>query len=303
MPSVAAVLRQIPGAVRLRRMIRRGEHAVAAVLRQVPGAVRLRRMIRRGEHAVTLRLARRRNYTFTQFCRLPTQVLVLAGPVLDFLRAHAEDDEFRVVVFGCSIGAEPYSIASTLRAQRPGLRFRVDCFDVEPSVIARAQSARYSRDEVLDNPHVPADFIARTFDASADGLTVKPEIANTVGFSVGNVLDAALVGGIEQADVVVAQNFLYHLARPDAERAFASLFALLKPRAALLVDGADIDMRTRLTKEAGLQPCPIDLERIHEESRVKRGYAWPRVYWGLEPFDPRSTDATRRYATIFLRGS
>jgi hypothetical protein len=58
-----------------------------------------------------------------------------------------------------------------------------------------------------------------------------------------------------------------------------------------------------MTAEAGLRPCAIELETIHEESRTLRGYAWPKVYWGLEPFDARRTDAARRYATIFLRDS
>ena len=275
--------------------------ALTAAIRRIPGAIRLRRIIGYAEHAWSLRTSERRNYLFTQFCRLPTQNQTLAGPVVDFLRPDPQD-ELRIVVFGCSIGAEPYSIASVLRTVRPALRFRLECYDIEPEVVARAQSARYTTTEISTG-NVTQEFIERTFDAAeaGDAMLVKPAIAERVRFLLGNVLDRSLVDRLGQADVVVAQNFLYHLPRPQAEQAFRNLFALLKPRAALLVDGTDLDMRARLTAEAGLEPCTIALERIHEESRLLRGYVWPRVYWGLEPFDARRSDAVRRYATIFLR--
>jgi len=250
---------------------------------------------------MTLRLAPRNNHLFTQFCRLPTQMEILAGPVLDLLRIGSRDD-LRIVVFGCSIGAEPYSIASIVRTRRPDVRVSIECFDIDADVIARARVGRYSREE-LTGAHVTPDFIDRTFDTTGDGFTVKPEIAAGVSFAVGDVLDETLIDSLRGADVVVAQNFLYHLPRPVARSAFANLFALLKPRSALLVDGADLDMRTRLTDEAGLEPCVTELEKIHAESRITRGYVWPRVYWSLEPFDSRRPDAVRRYATIFLSGA
>jgi chemotaxis methyl-accepting protein methylase len=185
--------------------------------------------------------------------------------------------------------------------RRPSLPFRVECFDIEAEVIARAQSARYTREDVSTR-NVTQAFIDHTFDVT-DAVTVKPAIASRVRFFCGDVLDDALVERLGRADVVVAQNFLYHLPRPKAEQAFRNLFRLLKRRSALLVDGTDLDMRTRMTADAGLQPCTIELEKIHEESRALRGYVWPKVYWGLEPFDVRRADAARRYATIFLRDS
>jgi len=278
-----------------------------AVVRQIPGAVTLRRFVARAEHAVTLRFARRKNILFTEFRRVPTQLDVLAGPVLEFLRGgnggRADAAEaLRIVLFGCSIGAEPYSIAATLRDRSPDLRLDIECFDIEPSVVARACAARYAVDEVARMRHVTPEFIERTFDRAEPDLVVKPAIAAGIRCSVGNVLDRSLVDSLAPADIVIAQNFLFHLSRADAARAFRHLDSLLKPRSALFIDGMDVDLRTRLTSAAGLEPCAAELERIHGESSLERGYAWPRVYWGLEPFNPRRTDAVRRYSTIFFRG-
>lgn len=269
-------------------------------LRRVPGAIRCVRAVRGAEHWFTLRFARRRNYVFTKFCRLPTQLDVLASDVVPFLKADDGQSEIRIIVFGCSIGSEPYSIASVLQTRYPDLRVRMECFDIEPSVITRAKSAAYSMPELATRPPLTPSFVAATFDPVHDGVVVKPSIAESVRFAEGDLLDSALIRRLGQADVVVAQNVLYHLARRDAERGFAHLISLMKPRAALLVDGADLDLRSRLTQAAGLRPCTTALERIHDESRLERGYAWPRVYWGLEPFNPNRKDAARRFATIFF---
>ena len=269
-------------------------------LRRVPGAARLVRIVKRAGHWFTLRVARRRNYLFTTFCRLPTQLDVFASEVVDFLAARSGVGEIRILVFGCSIGAEPYSIASILRNRRPDVQFEIESFDIEPSVIARAEAAKYATFELDSSPPLTPEFVGETFDRLEDGVVVKRDVARSVRFAVGNVLDESLIQRLGPADVVIAQNFLFHLSRPDAERAFGHLLALLKPRGALLVDGADLDLRTRVTAAAKLRPCGTELERIHNESRILRGYAWPRVYWGLEPFDARRRDATRRFATIFF---
>lgn len=74
-------------------------------------------------HQWVLLFGDRQNYTFTQFVRLPHQGEALAGPVVDFLRPHADGEPLRIVVFGCSNGAEPYSMASILASRRPTLPF------------------------------------------------------------------------------------------------------------------------------------------------------------------------------------
>jgi hypothetical protein len=64
------------------------------------------------------------------------------------------------------------------------------------------------------------------------------------------------------------------------------------------LDGIDLDLRARLTKEFGLQPVPWELERIHEEGRAVRAALYPWTCMGLEPMRKRG-DWMRRYATIY----
>ena len=252
-------------------------------------------------HQWTLLFGERQNYTFTQFMRLPHQGNALAGPVVDFLRPDGARQPLRIVVFGCSNGAEPYSMASVLASLRPELPFHVTATDIDAGMIEIASRARYRREEVIENEFVSEAFVERTFDRKGEELEVKPPLRERVAFRIADVLDAELVSRIEKADIVVAQNFLYHLSRKRSRTAFAHLCAVMKPRAALFVDGMDIDLRQALTRKAGLRPLDYLIEEIHGDAMKLRGEPWPWTYWGLEPLNAARKDWKQRYATIYLR--
>jgi chemotaxis protein methyltransferase CheR len=281
-------------------------HVVPHILRAlsllpVIGAPIRRRAWYPWRHKLLLLYGRRENYTFTEFVRLPHQLEVLADEVIDFLRSSARSTPLRIVVFGCSNGSEPYSMASTLASRHPDLSFEVHAFDIDAGVIAKAESARFTLEEVTKNAYVTPEFMAATFVPAGEDVEVRPDIRRRVHFQVSDVLDANLIATIDQADIVVAQNFLYHLERGQARRAFAHLCSLLKPRSALFVDGMDIDLRHALTKEVGLRPLDRLIPEIHADAAKLRGKAWPWIYWGLEPLDTEKADWKQRYATIFLR--
>jgi chemotaxis protein methyltransferase CheR len=252
-------------------------------------------------HQMVLMFDARENVTFTQFLRLPHQGDALAGPVVDYLRPFGNAEPLRIVIFGCSSGAEPYSIASILASRRPEIPFQVLAMDIEQSVIDKAMTARYRREEVTKNVLFSDAFIASTFVEDDDFLEVRPELRARVTFQRADVLDPRAISQIEPADIVVAQNFLYHLSRRQSRAAFAHLCTLLKPRAALFIDGMDIDLRPKLTKKASLQPLDYLIPEIHTDAMHLRGGYWPWTYWGLEPLDTTRKDWKQRYATVYLR--
>ncbi|RME27556.1 MAG: hypothetical protein D6800_04940, partial [Candidatus Zixiibacteriota bacterium] len=67
------------------------------------------------------------------------------------------------------------------------------------------------------------------------------------------------------------------------------------------IDGVDPTLRTRLTEHCRLEPLDFEIETIHNEALVERGFGYPNKHWGLEPFDNTRPDWKRRYATIFLQ--
>jgi chemotaxis protein methyltransferase CheR len=130
-------------------------------------------------------------------------------------------------------------------------------------------------------------------------LQIKSHVASLVQFDVGDITNAAFMDSLPPADLVFAQNVLFHLPRPVARRAFALLKSRVRTNGALFINGMDTDMRESLTRLAGMEPVATGLEAIHEEARVDRGADWSSNYWGREPLS-RTGDWVRRYATIFF---
>jgi chemotaxis protein methyltransferase CheR len=248
---------------------------------------------------ITLLVSRRQNRTITRFLRMPTQFEALSGPVLDFLLKHRAMDELKVIVMGCSIGAEPYSIASILRKSHPDLVFTVYAYDIDQECIDKAKSVRYKAEEVLNNELITSDFVDDTFD-KVDGLyVIKNDIKKRVHFNVADVLDTNLSRHIGTSDIVFAQHVLVHLKPKQAVKGFRNIYRLLNPKAALFISGMELDMLVKLTRENNLIPCEYKIEEIYKERGFLRG--WPYSYWGTEPFMMVRKDWQRRYSTIFLK--
>jgi chemotaxis methyl-accepting protein methylase len=244
----------------------------------------------------------RKNYNYTQFHRVPTQMSLLAGPLLEALHGEGWRPPLRIANAACSTGAEPYTIASTLSALRPDLDFSILAFDVHEESLAKARRGRYSESEVRDHKLVTDEFVERTFDAAGDELVVKDGLRGRIEFARADITDPTLSERLGRFDVVLCQNLLFNFAPRIARRMFSGAASLVAAPGALFIDGVDLPLRSRLTRRAGLAPYTERLRDAHEEARVVRASGWPWHYWGLEPFDADRRDRDRRYATIFLNG-
>ena len=247
----------------------------------------------------------RQNHIYTQFYRFPTQLAVLADDVLPRLlagRTPTADAPLEVAVFACCSGEEAYTLAYLLATRAPGVPFRVRGYDIVPELVEQAKAGSYTREHVLSSPFVTEELVAAMFDQSGDQLRVKSEFASRVSFGIGDITDAAYMAGLPRADLVFAQNVLFHLPRPVARQAFENLVSGLRPGGAFFVNGMDTDMRAKLTQQYGLEPVAQRIAEIHEEARVDRGANWSSSYWGREPLK-RSGDWVRKYCTIYNKKS
>lgn len=242
-------------------------------------------------------------HTYTSFCRVPAQLDAFTGPVVDFLQqGRVAATPLTINLFAGSNGAEAYTLASVLRRARPGLEFHIHASDLHQEMVAKAAGGRYTRDEVLDSEGITPEFIATTFDVDGGDFVVKPQIRACVTFAQANLLDRDLDRQYGPADVVVAQNVLFHLDPEQARFAFGNITRFLKERSALLVDGVDLDLKVELTRRAGLSPLDYRYREIYDAGRRHVSLAWWRHYFGAEPRSILQRDPLRRYGTIFLRG-
>jgi len=156
---------------------------------------------------------------------------------------------------------------------------------------------------VHQGPFVTEEFVGETFDLVDGRYRVKPEILRPISFRVGDMLDPGFIASLGQADLVFAQNVLFHLPAKNARRAFANLQQLMHSDSALFVNGMDIDMRVQLTKKFELQPEDYLIEEIHNDARQDRGDGWAGAYWGRKPFSRRSREWIREHCTIYRKAS
>jgi SAM-dependent methyltransferase len=242
------------------------------------------------------------SHTYTSFYRSPPQLAVLTGPVIDHVTASGST-EVSILVLAGSNGAEAYTIASELIARRPDLAFSITASDLHEETVAKAVRATYTMQEITQGQDVPADFIERTFDRAGDVCTVKDHIRSRVTFVQADLLDPALDERFAQADIVVAQNVLFHMPPELARRAFENIVGFLRPDAVLLIEGMDLDMRVQLTRDAGLEPLRFKVKEIYGYSRRHIAANWWDYYYGSEPYFPLARERSRRYGTVFLNGT
>lgn len=284
-------------------------------LRQLPGAAYwyLKKKVFYGavsfpygvqKHAELLRTVERTSsHTYTCFYRSPAQLRALSGPVMDFLRGAGKSGErLEIVLMACSNGAEVYTLASWLTQQLPKLDFHITASDLHQSMVDRAATGEYSADEALQSEYITPEFVNFTFDRKGDLYVVKPELRAKTTFTQADLLDSAgLSERFGPAQIVLAQNVLFHLSPAGARSAFNSLYKMLTKKGVLLVEGMDQALRVELTKEYGLLPLQDDLRKIYSETRVHTPPDWWNYYWGSEPYFPLRRDRDRRYGTIFLK--
>jgi SAM-dependent methyltransferase len=182
----------------------------------------------------------------------------------------------------------------------PQLAFSITASDLHEETVAKAIAASYTLEEIAQGQDVPAEFIERTFDRVGDAYVVKEHIRSHVTFAQADLLDPALNERFDAADIVLAQNVLFHMPPDLAHRAFANIIGLLRPGAVLLVEGMDLDQRVALTRAAGLEPMRLRTRQIHRYARRHLAANWWDYYYGCEPYFALARDRSRRYGTIFV---
>lgn len=258
----------------------------------------------RKKHRQLLKTSERKNdHTYTSFYRSPMQLDLLCGPVLDYI-AKGVDEKLTINLFAGSNGSEAYTVASTLLAKHPDLNFHIYASDLHQEMVDKANSATYSMHEITQGLQVAESFIKQTFDKSADDqYKVKDSIRQHVSFEQADLLSDTLNEQFDKADIVFAQNVLFHMPQDLARRAFAKIATFLKPHSVLFIDGMEIEMRVELIKKENLMPLEDNLRQIYMYSRKHIAVKWWNYYWGNEPFSSFARDKAFRYGTIFLKNS
>jgi chemotaxis methyl-accepting protein methylase len=250
-------------------------------------------------HKLVCRLANRTQFTGTFFLR--------NRPELELMRRlteqKTEGSTLNIAVLGCSIGAEVYSILSTIRAAPPNLKVRVCAVDNSAEVLKVAKEAVYTS-KICDfvgssifERMTEAEF-GEMFEGDRREARVRSWIREGISWYLSDASDPGLRRVLGPQDMVVASNFLCHMEPSEAENCLRNIAGIVKPGGYLFVTGVDLDVRAKVARDLHWRPVPELIEEIHEgDPSVRRD--WPCAWWGLEPLSTKRNDWQMRYAAVF----
>ncbi len=248
---------------------------------------------------VVRRRADRRQFTGTFFFR--------NRPQLELMRRvtgrKPGGSTLNIAILGCSIGAEIYSILSTIRAARPDLIVSVCAVDNSAEVLNVAKEAVYTS-QISD--FVGSSIFERMtdmefgemFEGDRREARVRSWIRDGISWHLGDAGDPGLMRVLGPQDIVVASNFLCHMEPSEAENCLRNMARIVKPGGHLFVTGIDLDVRAKVASDLGWRPVLELIKEIHEgDPSVRRD--WPCAWWGLEPLNKKRADWQMRYASVF----
>jgi SAM-dependent methyltransferase len=250
-------------------------------------------------HSLVCLSASRQQYFGTFFLR--------NRPALELMRRLAQQREhgstLKIAVLGCSIGAEVYSILWTIRSALPDSKVLLDAVDISKEILNFAEKGTYTTDA---SQLVGASIFERLteaervemFDWQGDQAKVKSWLRQGITWHLRDAADPELISILGSQDIVVASNFLCHMARTDAEKCLRNIAQLVSPGGYLFVSGVDLDVRTKTALDLGWEPVRDLMVEIHNGDRSVRA-DWPWEWWGLEPLNRKRHDWQTRYAAVF----
>jgi len=243
--------------------------------------------------------ARRQQYFGTFFLR--------NRPALELIcrlaQQKAHGSTLRIVVLACSIGAEVYSILWVIRSARPDLKVVLCAVDISEKALNFAEKGIYGPDtsELVGAPifeRLTAHDKREIFDWQGDQAKVKSWLREGITWRLGDAADPEVIRDLGPQHMVVASNFLCHMAPPDAEKCLRNIGQLVSAGGCLFVSGVDLEVRTKVALDLGWEPVPELIAEIHDGDPSVRA-DWPWQWWGLEPLNRRRHDWQTRYAAAF----
>lgn len=146
----------------------------------------------------------------------------------------------RVWSAGCSIGAEPYSIAISLREQAPGRSHSILATDIDQTILDRARGGRDYL--AADIRNVGRERLAKWFTLQADGrYTVGAQPRTLITFQKHDLLRDKYPSG--PFDLVACRNVVIYFTEEAKEDIYQGFVNSLRPGGILFVGGTEAIMR------------------------------------------------------------
>lgn len=173
----------------------------------------------------------------TEFFRTPEKFVELEKKVLPDLLARS--NRLNIWSAGCSIGAEPYSLAMILNDITPGVKHRILATDLDVEMLAKAKQGVYTNSEYKN---IPSDRALKYFKQEGDKYVISPDIRAKVEFERHNLLLDNFQTGF---DLILCRNVVIYFTEEAKDILYRRFFTALKPGGVLFVGGTEAILNFR----------------------------------------------------------
>lgn len=183
----------------------------------------------------------------SEFFRTPNHFSKLEDDIIPYLLS--KSPKLNIWSAGCSIGAEPYSLAMIFKEKTPHTKQRILASDLDIEILAKAKKGVYNMNELKA---VPKERLDKYFDKLADGtFAVKAEIKSYVEFKRHNLLKDSFEKGF---DLILCRNVVIYFTEEAKDKLYTNFFQSLKPGGILFVGATEAILNSRQLGYKTYQP-------------------------------------------------
>lgn len=173
----------------------------------------------------------------TEFFRTPEKFSELETKVLPELLA--KNPKLNIWSAGCSIGAEPYSLAMILNDLTPNIRHRILATDLDVEMLAKAEKGIYTTNEFKN---ISSSRAAKYFKQVDGTYTINEDIRSRVEFRRHNLLLDKFETGF---DLILCRNVVIYFTEEAKDTLYRRFLTALKPGGVLFVGGTEAILNFR----------------------------------------------------------
>ena len=182
----------------------------------------------------------------SEFFRTPDKFGKLETDVIPDLMKRSS--KLNIWSAGCSIGAEPYSLAMILKDLSPTQRHRILATDLDIEILAKAKAGIYSENEIKS---MSEDRKKRYFTLEGEKYAVSEDIKKCIEFKRHNLLKDNFETGF---DLILCRNVVIYFTEEAKDQLYANFFKALKPGGILFVGATEAILNFRTLGYTSYQP-------------------------------------------------
>ncbi|MDY4485522.1 MAG: protein-glutamate O-methyltransferase CheR [Anaerovibrio sp.] len=182
----------------------------------------------------------------SEFFRTPDKFAKLETDVIPELMKRSS--RLNIWSAGCSIGAEPYSLAMILNDMTPNTRHRILATDLDIEILGKAKAGVYNENELKAMSEARK---SKYFTRQGDKYAVSPDIKQRIEFKRHNLLKDSFETGF---DLILCRNVVIYFTEEAKDQLYANFFKALKPGGILFVGATEAILNFRKLGYTSYQP-------------------------------------------------